>query len=145
MISNANGMHVKPPSKTFSYCFLLCRRSLRRFLSVESLSEFPAQFSAELDEVNAAWGYHKYLSYTTIENGEKFDHIYAYGTPNSTEEYVVRAHIVQYGQFKSLFEGYRLHMWEFYNAVLFWKSQSPWPALRGALYDYYLDITGVST
>jgi mannosylglycoprotein endo-beta-mannosidase len=23
-----------------------------------------------------------------------------------------------------------------------WKSQSPWPAFRGALYDYYLEQTG---
>eukprot|EP01052_Picozoa_sp_SAG31_P036163 SAG31_NODE_4473_length_3203_cov_2.743557_1_plen_330_part_00 len=29
-----------------------------------------------------------------------------------------------------------------YTAVIMWKSQSPWPALRGALYDSYLATTG---
>ena len=29
-----------------------------------------------------------------------------------------------------------------YSAVIFWKSQSPWPALRGGFYDYYLETTG---
>ena len=33
-------------------------------------------------------------------------------------------------------------MFKWYTAVLFWKSQSPWPALRGGLYDYYLGVTG---
>ena len=33
-------------------------------------------------------------------------------------------------------------MWEWYTAVLMWKSQSPWPALRGSLYDYYLEQSG---
>jgi hypothetical protein len=33
-------------------------------------------------------------------------------------------------------------MFEWYSAVLFWKSQSPWPALRGGLYDWYLGVTG---
>lgn len=26
--------------------------------------------------------------------------------------------------------------------MIFWKSQSPWPALRGGFYDYYLETTG---
>ena len=33
-------------------------------------------------------------------------------------------------------------MFNWYSGVLFWKSQSPWPALRGGLYDYYLGLTG---
>jgi hypothetical protein len=33
-------------------------------------------------------------------------------------------------------------MFEWYTAVIMWKSQSPWPALRGGLYDWYLAQTG---
>lgn len=33
-------------------------------------------------------------------------------------------------------------MFEWYTAVLFWKSQSPWPSLRGGLYDWFLGMTG---
>jgi len=40
-----------------------------------------------------------------------------------------------------MYEGFQEHMWEFYSAVLIWKSQSPWPTLRGALYDSYLEQT----
>lgn len=54
---------------------------------------------------------------------------------------------------EALFEGYVEHMFAApfktlkgmqhgYTAVIFWKSQSPWPALRGALYDSYLSTTG---
>ena len=54
---------------------------------------------------------------------------------------------------KALYEGYMEHMFakavktaqgvQFgYTAVIMWKSQSPWPALRGALYDSYLATTG---
>jgi mannosylglycoprotein endo-beta-mannosidase len=79
-----------------------------------------------------------------------YDHIYSFsppgdGSPIDVEEYAMRAQMVQYEQFRALFEGYLLHQWEHYAAVLFWKSQSPWPALRGGLYDYYLDYTGKTT
>jgi len=30
-------------------------------------------------------------------------------------------------------------MWDWYTGLLVWKSQNPWPALKGQLYDWYLD------
>ena len=33
-------------------------------------------------------------------------------------------------------------MFEWYTAVIFWKSQTPWPSLRGGFYDWYLQTTG---
>ena len=50
--------------------------------------------------------------------------------------------LVQYEQYRALFEGYLAHQWSYYAAVLLWKSQSPWPALRGGLYDPYLETNG---
>ena len=48
----------------------------------------------------------------------------------------------QFTQNKALFEGMSQHMWHYYTAVIMWKSQSPWPSLRGALYDSYLETSG---
>lgn len=102
-------------------------RSLRRFLSASALAAFPAYLSRE---VHPAWQYHKYLPYTsTTAAGRSYDHIYAYGEPNSTAEYAQQAQLVQFEQNRALFEGYRLHQWSYYTAVLMWKSQSPWCVL----------------
>lgn len=38
-------------------------------------------------------------------------------------EYAIRAQMVQYEQYRALFEGFRLHQWIYYSAVLMWKSQ----------------------
>jgi mannosylglycoprotein endo-beta-mannosidase len=118
-------------------------RSMRRFLSEESMNNFPKKFSSDL---NDTWGYHKYISFTTAADTTNvegdYDFIYSYGPPDDIEEYSIRAQLVQYEQYRALFEGYRLHQWEYYNAVIMWKSQSPWPTFRGALYDYYLEQTG---
>merc|ERR1719445_2136985 len=40
-----------------------------------------------------------------------------------------------------MMEGFSAHMWEWYTAYFIWKSQGPWPGLRGHLYDWYLDQT----
>ena len=60
----------------------------------------------------------------------------------SSSEYCLRAQLVQFTQYRSLFESFKMKMFKWYSAVIFWKSQSPWPALRGALYDWYLGVTG---
>ena len=57
-------------------------------------------------------------------------------------DYIWTSQLVQYQQYKSLIEGYIIQQYIYYTAVYVWKSQSPWPTLRGALYDYYLDSTG---
>lgn len=109
----------------------------------------------------------KLLSPLSLPDGE-LNHVYAYGTPNSTEEWVLRSQVsephsiiptppassspllwslggfqlVQFQQYRCLFEGFQAHMWQYYSAVVFWKSQSPWPVLRGAFYDTFLVQTG---
>jgi len=97
-----------------------------------------------------SWQYLKYLPFAT----GTYDHIYAYSAnyqngdnPSNlgnltAKEFAMRAQIVQLQQYQALYEGFSLFQWRNYSAVLLWKSQSPWPALRGALYDYYLDYTG---
>jgi mannosylglycoprotein endo-beta-mannosidase len=126
--------------------------SMQLFLSEDVLASFPTRLSTE---VHPTWDYHKYESYTSVFDGQTtpdpivtatdYDHIYdEFGgsVPADTPEYCWRAQVVMYEQFKSLFEGFSAHAWEWYAGVLFWKSQTPWPALRGGLYDYYLRQTG---
>lgn len=126
-------------------------RSLKRFLPPESLIPGAVpHYLANDKDVPEAWQYHKYLPFTT----DTYDHIYAYSAdyqngsdPNTlrnliAKEFAMRAQIIQLQQYQALYEGFSLFQWRYYSAVLLWKSQSPWPALRGALYDYYLDYTG---
>lgn len=62
--------------------------------------------------------------------------------PNSVRSFADRAQLIQKRQVQFLFESFLRHMWVYYTAVLYWKSQSPWPVLRGALYAYDLMPTG---
>jgi len=38
-----------------------------------------------------------------------------------------------------LAEGFSSHMWDWYTGYIIWKTQNPWTAMRGQMYDYYLD------
>lgn len=46
---------------------------------------------------------------------------------------------MNYDQYRGLMEGFSSHMWDWYTGVIIWKTQNPWTALRGQMYDYYLD------
>lgn len=39
-------------------------------------------------------------------------------------------------------EGWNSMMWTKYTGLLLWKTQNPWPGLRGQMYDFLLDQTG---
>ena len=134
--------------------------SLKRFLSPEVVADFPTQGAdpeGHQNGSNAVWNYHKYITTTEKETDPetrkptrgRWDHIYMYGAPADTAAYCKRGQLMQLVQYKALFEGYLEHMMApqvgtqyGYTAVIFWKSQSPWPAMRGALYDSYLATTG---
>jgi len=83
------------------------------------------------DEINEVWKYHKYLGYS--------DKIGKYGEVKGIEDFVMKAQLAQYEQYRSLQEGHNAHMWEWYTGMLVWKSQNPWTALKGQFYDWFLD------
>ncbi len=83
------------------------------------------------DTVNEVWKYHKYLGYG--------DMISSMGEVSDLKDFVTRAQIAGYDQYRSLVEGHNSHMWDWYTGVLVWKSQNPWPALKGQFYDWFLD------
>lgn len=112
--------------------------SVCRFFTEEVREDFPDP-NAQYNQVNTNWYFHKYIPFTNAEN---IDTLYAYGTPVNASEYAFRAALAQYRQYQSLYEGFREYMFLYYGAIILWKSNSPWPAFRGALYDSYLSMTG---
>jgi hypothetical protein len=85
-------------------------------------------------KVDSVWRYHKYHGY-----GGAID---AYGRPTDVRGFAERAQLVNYDQYRALMEGHLAHMWEWYTGVIIWKTQNPWTALRGQMYDCYLDPNG---
>lgn len=117
--------------------------SLQRFMSPTVLAAFPTseQPCARLcNESHPVWHWHNYEPFE--DTMDKVNHLERLGHPKTIQEYSMYAQIAQYFQYQSMYEGFQHHAFEWYSAIVFWKSQSPWPALRGAFYDYYLDTTG---
>jgi hypothetical protein len=111
--------------------------SLKRFIPDTSMI-VPGQYKPGNEENNPrwrniepVWRYHKYLGYG--------DFIEKYGQPGDVREFSKIAQLVNYDQYRALVEGFSSHMWEWYTGFLIWKTQNPWTALRGQMYDWYLD------
>ncbi|MFY0256159.1 glycosyl hydrolase 2 galactose-binding domain-containing protein [Chitinophaga sp. 30R24] len=100
--------------------------SLERFLPAESLVTPDATGKTE-----AVWNYHKYIAYNNA--------IDPYGKTTDLKEWANKAQLANYDQYRALMEGFSAHMWDWYTGVIIWKTQNPWTALRGQMYDYYLD------
>ena len=80
---------------------------------------------------NEVWSYHKYIAYDSS--------VYAYGPIKDLEDFAEKAQLVNYDQYRALMEGFSAHMWDWYTGAIIWKTQNPWTAMRGQMYDYYLD------
>ena len=122
--------------------------SLARFLSPAVRERLPlrgAGTKGAAAPVDAVWAVHNYLPMT---DGLGHDHLYALAPAASPEafanssEYSRAAGLVQYAQYQALFEGYQEHLFTYTSAIIMWKSSGPWPAFRGALYDFYLATSG---
>lgn len=102
--------------------------SFRAFMPEEDLKAFPRKSRTR----NPNWIYHKDLGYG--------DHLERYGELQTIEDYCRYAQLVNYDQYRSFMEGWASHMWDWYTGILIWKTQNPWTALRGQMYDWYLDV-----
>jgi mannosylglycoprotein endo-beta-mannosidase len=100
--------------------------SLLRFIPKENL--IAPQYKAKPDSV---WDYHKYISYEQYLN--------PYGKPKNAEDFAMKAQLANYDQYRALMEGFSNKMWDWYTGSIIWKTQNPWTAMRGQMYDYYLD------
>ena len=101
--------------------------SLQRFIPAANL--LPPASNARPDSI---WEYHKYLPY-----GRYMD---AYGKPQNAKDFAMKAQLINYNQYRALMEGFSAHMWQWYTGSIIWKTQNPWTALRGQMYDCYLDV-----
>ena len=101
--------------------------SLQRFIPAENL--IPPKYPSFVDSV---WTYHKYIPYE--------HYIDQYGAARDVKDFAVKAQLANYDQYRGLAEGFSSHMWDWYTGSIIWKTQNPWTALRGQMYDYYLDV-----
>lgn len=101
--------------------------SLERFMPDSNRLGAPAA-GRLLDSV---WAYHKYLPYDHFPD--------AYGAPKDALDFTRKAQLINYDQYRGLIEGFSAHAWDWYTGVIIWKTQNPWTAMRGQMYDYYLD------
>ncbi|MDR2498841.1 MAG: beta-glycosidase [Tannerellaceae bacterium] len=102
--------------------------SMREMMTPNELQQFPRQGRTR----SAAWTYHKDLGYG--------NHLERYGPVENIETYCRYAQAVNYDQYRSFMEGWASHQWDWYTGILVWKTQNPWTALRGQMYDWYLDV-----
>jgi len=100
--------------------------SLEKFIPAENM--IAPQFKEKPDSV---WDYHKYIGYD--------EHINPYGKAKDVKDFAMKAQLVNYDQYRALMEGFSNKMWDWYTGSIIWKTQNPWTALRGQMYDYYLD------
>lgn len=104
--------------------------SLKRFLPKENWN-VPVDLMETEAVKDPVWTYHKYITY-----GNSLE---PYGGAATMEEFADKAQLVNYNQYRGLMEGFSSHTWDWYTGVIIWKTQNPWTALRGQMYDYYLD------
>ncbi|HEY4337735.1 MAG TPA: glycoside hydrolase family 2 TIM barrel-domain containing protein [Puia sp.] len=107
--------------------------SLQRFIPADHLTA-PVYHGKGKDgegTADAIWSYHKYIGYDSS--------VYAYGPVKDLRDFAEKAQLVNYDQYRALMEGFSAHMWDWYTGTIIWKTQNPWTALRGQMYDYYLD------
>lgn len=101
--------------------------SLQRFIPPANM-QFPQFYTKTVDSV---WEYHKYIGYE--ETVDKFGKLY------DIADWTRKAQLVNYDQYRALAEGFSNRMWDWYTGFIIWKTQNPWTAMRGQMYDYYLD------
>jgi mannosylglycoprotein endo-beta-mannosidase len=104
--------------------------SLQRFIPERNLVA-PAYSAEKKNTVDSVWEYHKYIGYDAS--------IDPYGKAKDAKDFAAKAQLVNYDQYRALIEGFSAHMWSWYTGTIIWKTQNPWTAMRGQMYDYYLD------
>jgi mannosylglycoprotein endo-beta-mannosidase len=105
--------------------------SLKRFIPEKNMIAPQYDENTRKGKVDSVWDYHKYIGYDTSIN--------KYGKAKSAEDFARKAQLVNYDQYRGLAEGFTSHMWDWYTGFIIWKTQNPWTAMRGQMYDYYLD------
>lgn len=108
--------------------------SLERFLPQDAMTvPMPDPQDPNGEKAHDIWTYHKYTG-VGYESS-----LIPYGPPKDIRDFTRKAQLVNYDQYRALSEGFTSHMWDWYTGFIIWKTQNPWTAMRGQMYDYYLD------
>ncbi|MEN0056694.1 MAG: glycoside hydrolase family 2 TIM barrel-domain containing protein, partial [Mucilaginibacter sp.] len=105
--------------------------SLKRFMPAKNMVLPEYDVATGKTKTDSVWDYHKYIGYDGF--------IDKYGKAKDVEDFATKAQLVNYDQYRGLMEGFSSHMWDWYTGTIIWKTQNPWTAMRGQMYDYYLD------
>jgi mannosylglycoprotein endo-beta-mannosidase len=105
--------------------------SLERFIPREHMVAPAYDTVARKWKIDSVWQYHKYIGYDSA--------VEVYGHPADVKDFARKAQLVNYEQYRALLEGFSAHMWDWYTGVIEWKTQNPWTAMVGQMYDVYLD------
>ena len=105
--------------------------SLERFIPKGNMVIPQYDVAGKKWKTDSVWQYHKYVGYDSA--------IEAYGHPKDINDFCMKAQLVNYNEYRALIEGYSSHMWDWYTGVIIWKTQNPWTAMLGQMYDVYLD------
>lgn len=105
--------------------------SLKRFIPTVNMVPPVYDEDTHKNTVDSVWDYHKYIGYDTSIN--------KYGKAKNAADFAMKAQLINYDQYRGLAEGFTSHMWDWYTGFIIWKTQNPWTAMRGQMYDYYLD------
>ncbi len=105
--------------------------SLERFIPEKNLVAPFYSEGAGKWIIDSVWQYHKFYFYDSS--------VELYGHPKGAADFARKAQLVNYTQYRALLEGFRSHMWDWYTGVMIWKTQNPWTAMVGQMYDVYLD------
>ena len=105
--------------------------SLKRFIPDANMVIPEYNTTTHREKIDSVWRYHTYIGYEGC--------IDKYGKPKDVKDFAEKAQLVNYDQYRGLMEGFSSHMWDWYTGTIIWKTQNPWSAMRGQMYDYYLD------
>jgi exo-1,4-beta-D-glucosaminidase len=88
---------------------------------------------------NEYWDYYCTASSSAMNNLSVLTNVInnKYGQANSIEEYVRKAHVIDYEGTKAMFESFRTDI-PCTTGIVQWMLNSAWPSLYWQLYDYYL-------
>jgi hypothetical protein len=113
--------------------------ALRAIMTEADFNDFPRPPAPQTyvgpvprQRTNEVWNYHKMSGY-----GQQMSRI---GMPETPDEFAKLAQLLNYDQYRGLMEGWGSKMWNWYTGMLIWKTQNPWTALRGQMYDVTLDV-----
>lgn len=85
--------------------------------------------------INDVWAYHD-LHHTTQNFDGYMKDVERYGKPQSMEQFVKQAHLIDYDAWRAMIEAWNSKMWDNTTGLLLWMSHPAWPSFIWQTYSY---------